>query len=197
MQVRVFVVELSNRQKWTIAALLVPAVLLGAGTLASAAVSHTWQTGDVLEAADLNAAFKALDERIVGMEKAPTYSVVNSTTAFSTSSLSFVDLPGLSVTVTTDGKPVLLTANLNVNPTTSYIGVATITRDGSNLGNSNWGMQIAVGTNSQNIPANIAFVDKPPPGEHTYKIRVRTGDVGEVTFGEVGVMQQLAAIQLR
>jgi hypothetical protein len=199
MKIKLYVIELSPRQKWALGALLLPTLLLGVGTLASAAVTHNWQSGEVLQAADLNQAFANLDQRLTSVEQPPTYAVATTTTPFTTSSFSFQDLTGLSVNITTDGRPVLVTANLNVNPIApGYIGVATVTRDGTNLGASSWGLQIAVGTDSQNIPANITFVDTPAAGAHTYKVQVRNADTsGTVTFGEVGVKQQLAAIQLR
>lgn len=44
------------------------AVVLGIKAIASAAVSKTWNSGEVLKAADLNATLAALDQRITTLE---------------------------------------------------------------------------------------------------------------------------------
>ena len=61
-------INLSTRQKRVLAALVIPAVLAGAGAVAYANVQHTWKEGEVLGAADLNDNFSALDKRVATIE---------------------------------------------------------------------------------------------------------------------------------
>jgi hypothetical protein len=84
MKLKVIVVdlELSTRAKRAaLAATTLAGILLVAGSGAVAAVPHTWNDGDTLNAADLNGAFTALDTRISTLEaaKAP---VVTAWTAY-------------------------------------------------------------------------------------------------------------------
>jgi hypothetical protein len=59
-----------KRRYWYVA--LVGAALLGAGAAVSAASAlHVWNTGDTLNAADLNGNFTALDQRIAALEANP------------------------------------------------------------------------------------------------------------------------------
>ena len=59
-----------KRKYWYVA--LVAAALFGAGAAVSAANAlHTWNTGDTLNAADLNGNFSALDQRIAALEANP------------------------------------------------------------------------------------------------------------------------------
>jgi hypothetical protein len=134
----------------------------------------------------------------------PVYTAAQSTTPFQSKSVVFVDVPGLTVTVTTHGRPVLLTAMTNFNPLSGPLGsygpwgLVTLTRDGVNLGNGNEGMQRVSHNQNDNMPVTMTFVDLPPAGEHTYRVQVRAGESPvEFIVGEGGAKQQLAAVELR
>lgn len=117
------------------------------------------------------------------------------TTAYGTA---WVVIPALSVTITTSGGPVMITANLNHNAIgeDGARGYFTIFRDEMNLGNANVGLQIAEGRgDSENEAVAIVYVDRPEPGTHTYSVRVRSGD-GITMVSEDGQRAQLAAIEL-
>lgn len=133
----------------------------------------------------------------------PTYGVAATSTPFITSSQTFVDIPGLAATVTTHGKPVLVTVSTNLDPTSPPLamygswGAITITRDGGNLGHAVNGFQIASNARYDNVPVAFTFVDVPPAGPHTYRVQVRAGEAAvTVTMGEGGQTQQVAAIEL-
>lgn len=70
MKMKLVVVDLElTRNQKKVAAVALACVALGAGTsIAFAAVPHTFATGDVLTADDLNANFVALDERLATLE---------------------------------------------------------------------------------------------------------------------------------
>lgn len=70
MKLKVYVVdlEISPRIKRWMLRLSVPAVLL-LGTVAYAALPKTWTQGETLTAANLNANFKNLDDRLVSAER--------------------------------------------------------------------------------------------------------------------------------
>jgi hypothetical protein len=54
--------------RWTLRIGVPLAIVVGAYALARAAVPHTFEDGEVLRAADLNAAFTALDQRLAAIE---------------------------------------------------------------------------------------------------------------------------------
>jgi microcystin-dependent protein len=70
MKIKLAVVdlELSRHQKRLAAALAVPVIIAAAGAVAYAAVPTMWKDGDVLKAADLNANFTAVDNRVASVE---------------------------------------------------------------------------------------------------------------------------------
>ena len=62
--------ELSKRAKRIAVAALVPVLVIAGGAIAYANVPHSFKDGDVLNAADLNGNFDALDQRITKLEAA-------------------------------------------------------------------------------------------------------------------------------
>ena len=109
----------------------------------------------------------------------------------------------LEVSITTTGGPVFINCCINFNTggsgTTAW-GRATIFRDSTNLGNSDFGMQIAEGNAaSENDPWNFAFLDTGvvgSPGTYTYKCKVRCGG-GTVQVCEGPQKAQIAVIEMR
>lgn len=60
--------ELTRLQKRILAGLAVPCIIGGLAAVASADVPHSWRSGELLTAADLNANFEALDERLTDLQ---------------------------------------------------------------------------------------------------------------------------------
>lgn len=191
--------------------------LLYRSGLAAAVTVKTWTPGETLTAADLNATIDGLtaamvdvssDQTIAGVKTFatvvadPTYGVGATTTAFTTTSQTLVAVPGLVATVTTHGKPVLITVNTNHNtaavPTTGATGWAvwTVTRDSTDLGGTN-GMQITEHYLQMNMPVAITYVDTPAAGTHSYIVEMRVGGANmAVQAGESGQRQQITATEL-
>lgn len=177
------------------------AVVVGANAVTWAGTIKTWASGDTLTAADLNAAFAEAN-------RAPNVVVATSSTVMTTGTPSvWLDIPGMSVTITTSGNPVMLTVNTDYNPTNSVTstgsgnwGVFTLTRDGVNLGTAS-GISVVSAADSQNIPVNFAFVDKnAAAGTHVYKVQVKKGDPnnpGSYIINEVAQANELSAYELR
>ncbi|KAB2909729.1 MAG: hypothetical protein F9K40_03650 [Kofleriaceae bacterium] len=171
-----------------------------AGTAAPTIDLHVGANGRVGVGTDAPAERLHVAGRIVAD---PTHAAAATNTQFATTSTTFVDVPGLAVTVTTHGKPVMLTVNTNYNPTTGNLGpynswgLLTITRNGTNLGHALYGMQIASSAINDNLPVSFTFVDTPPAGTHTYRLAARAGEMNVgILLGEGGVTQQLTATQL-
>jgi hypothetical protein len=124
----------------------------------------------------------------------PTINLVQSvaTGVFSIPGSSFSAVTGLSATITTSGRPVRILVNINYNATASNAwGVFTLFRGSTNLGDATFGFQIAQGTNtSDNVPANMAYIDAVPAGTYTYTVQVRNG----AGTGQVSEGNQLAAL---
>ncbi|WP_437554433.1 hypothetical protein WME97_21315 [Sorangium sp. So ce367] len=81
MQVKIVVIdfEIPARIKRRALTVGIPlAILAGAGAVAYASVPHTWKSGEVLNAADLNESFGTLDKRVATLEADPTYLVADS-----------------------------------------------------------------------------------------------------------------------
>jgi hypothetical protein len=196
------------------------ALLLGSSLIARAMTSvKTWSAGETLTASDLNAAIAALNGAMVDVSSNqtiggvktfskvvadPTYAVGATTTPFSTTSQTFVAVPGLVATVTTHGKPVMITVNTNHNSLAvpgaggTAWAVWTVKRDGTDLGGSSgYGMQISEHLLGMNIPVNVGFVDTPPAGTHSYVVEMRVGGPNmSVEAGETGQKQQISAVEL-
>jgi len=132
----------------------------------------------------------------------PNYAAGKSTTPFQTTSTSFVAIPGLVATITTHGKPVMVTVNTNHNTSIIPTGLTTawalwtVYRDGINLGSDN-AFQASEHYSQLNMPVVINFVDNPPPGTHSYIAEMRVGLPGMgVLAGEAGQIQQISAVEL-
>lgn len=199
-------VEISKRDI-RMSAVVVGLLIAAAASVAVAAAPHTFQPNETLTADALNESFGNLETRLAQLERAPP-NVVSATTTveFETSSTEFVGIPGLSLEVTTTGRPLLLAVNGNFNPRggtppTSGYGrwaIVTITRNGENLGNEASGLQILSQQDEDNMPVGLTFVDAPPAGTYTYEVQVRNGEDGYTTLmGQMGVTQALVAVELR
>jgi len=113
-----------------------------------------------------------------------------------------VDIPNFTATITTHGKPVLITANINYNPINSEgsagqsAAAFTIFRDGVNLGDSVRGLQTgAAYYEGYNENVTMVYIDTPAAGTHNYTVGVKSlYDTIEVC--ELGVKIQLAAVEL-
>ena len=111
---------------------------------------------------------------------------------FSTSSLTFVDIDNLSVSINTTGRPVSI-GLISDDSGTSYIGVATtlvlgvkvealfrLLRETTVIMTSN----VCISGNTSytdinNIPvSSISHIDVISSGFHTYKLQVRVSDIG-------------------
>jgi len=116
------------------------------------------------------------------INEAVTQIVASAGVDFNTNSANFVDITGCSATITTNGGKVL--AILNTGHTAgsagTTIGVVTILRDATNLGDSTWGLNgisAAVGVES-------AVIDSPIAGTYTYKGQLRAdGGSGTIYVG--------------
>lgn len=92
MKIVVIDLELSRRTKRLAAAAVVAAIAIGAGAIAYASVPHTWNDGDTLNAADLNANFAALSDRL---DRPNIYKEQNANVATSGDG-NWIDVPGLN-----------------------------------------------------------------------------------------------------
>jgi hypothetical protein len=73
--------EVSARTKRTLLRVVLPAVLLlGAGGIAYASLPHTFASGEVLTAANLNTNFQSLDARVTTLEAAAVTVVTSTST---------------------------------------------------------------------------------------------------------------------
>ena len=195
------------------------ALLLGTRLLAWATTSvKTWSAGETLTASELNGALSALSSAMVDISTdqtiggtktftghviaEPNYAVGKSTTSFSTTSTSFVAIPGLVATINTHGQPIMVTVNTNHNPKVVPPGgmtawaVWTVYRDGTDLGGGA-GFQVSEHSPGNNMPIVINFVDNPPPGTHSYIAEMRVGlSNSEIEAGEGGQVQQISAVEL-
>lgn len=196
------------------------ALLFGSSLLARAMTTvKSWKSGDTLTANDLNAAIDALNSAMVDLSSDqtingvktfskvvanPTYAVGATTTPFTTTSQTFVAVPGLVATITTHGKPVMITVNSNHDSTAVPVtgatawAVWTVKRDGIDLGGpGEFGMQLSEHYLHLNVPVNISFLDTPPAGIHSYTVEMRLGAANmAVTAGESGQKQRISAVEL-
>ena len=120
------------------------------------------------------------------------YFMVSGTNSFifGTSPAGWQNVTGLSGTITTQGYPVLLMANICWTANTAGAQAAfSIARDGVNIGSPFWGMQ-AAGPTSQgyNNNASFAFVDFGATSgvNHTYTL-IASGAIGTGQIGAWGV----------
>lgn len=117
------------------------------------------------------------------------YQISSSSGSYSTSSASYTDVTNLSVSITTNGRPVIavLTAdssggfiNINEAAGTDIDGDLKILRDASDIFNINISSSATGATAISNswAPGSFLAFDTPAAGTYTYKVQVRlnTGD---------------------
>lgn len=98
--------------------------------------------------------------------------VIKNDADFSTSSATLVDVTGLSLTITTNGRPILLAFRAMVNNLSGGTAmVLDIDRSGTKLGNDVDGMWYKSSLGDET--ANIVHIDRPPAGTYTYKIQMK------------------------
>lgn len=115
--------------------------------------------------------------------------ISSSSSSFSTSSTSYVDVTNLSVSITTTGRPVMIAlvpdsidaARVAISAATGTAdGQIAFDRGGTNISVFNINAVDAAGSTSQiSIPASACkYVDTPSSGTYTYKCRAKldTGD---------------------
>jgi len=99
------------------------------------------------------------------------------------------DVPGLEVTFTSHGRPVLIQLSANYlgetyqhdNQVWVYSGgYIYIMRDGNDI--TSWAGGPAGQINGVFYPVNTTYIDFPPAGEHTYKVQIHTHG-GEMILG--------------
>lgn len=190
------------------ALVLVPvAIVLATTAIVRANVPNAFKDGDTLSAMKMNDNFDALDARLTATEGSIASGANYATgtaTQFDTSSLTFVDIPGLAATITTQGRPVTVAVSTNFNPTAGSFPsygpwcVVTVIRDGVNLGHATYGFQVTGAALQDNVPVTFTFLDVPPAGAHTYKVQVRAGEAGvAMIMGEANQTQQLSVYEIR
>jgi hypothetical protein len=102
-----------------------------------------------------------------------------------------------SVTITTTGKPVILSGNMDFNPNEDVTWHwYAFYRDGSQVG----GAYINDASNgaSANVPVALSYLDTPAAGTYTYSIRCWVGAGSGGTFGETSAAQgaQMFAVEI-
>jgi hypothetical protein len=121
---------------------------------------------------------------------------VSDLVAVETSSTSFVDLPGQSVTLTTSGGKVLVMFSGSHTSNNVYVtGYWRIVRDGSDvIAHNNHAF-----TPLEWTTTTLFGVDMPPAGEHTYTVqwRVNSGSQGTLKASEVAYTENLVAIEFK
>ena len=102
-----------------------------------------------------------------------------------------------STTITTTGKPVILSGNMDFNPNEDVTWHwYAFYRDGSQVG----GAFINDASNgaSSNVPVALSYLDTPAAGTYTYSIRCWVGTGSGGTFGETSAAQgaQMFAVEI-
>eukprot|EP01116_Phalansterium_solitarium_P002954 TRINITY_DN1331_c0_g2_i1.p1 TRINITY_DN1331_c0_g2~~TRINITY_DN1331_c0_g2_i1.p1 ORF type:complete len:511 (+),score=111.10 TRINITY_DN1331_c0_g2_i1:48-1580(+) len=109
---------------------------------------------------------------VPALTTAPNAAMASATTLFTTSSTSMAPVPGLSVTITTSGYPVLVMAMVDITlSTTGLTSSFSIFRNGSiNLGLANGLGQVTDNGYANDVQwGGIMAIDNAPPaGTHTY-----------------------------
>jgi len=120
---------------------------------------------------------------------------VSGTSASSTNSTTFVDVPGRSVTLTTTGGAVLAmsSASFHMSPA-GFTGYWQIIRDGSVvIAHNNYGFSTVDWTT-----ITVVGVDTPPAGTHTYKVQWRVNSAsGTLTTSEGVYTENFVAVELK
>jgi len=127
----------------------------------------------------------------------PNYATGTRTSSWTTTSTSWTNITDLSATLTTHGKPVLITVNLNYeSPYNTGWAFFTIDRDGTNLGDASTGLQTAVGGYDENQCVTMTYIDVPSAGSHTYTVQAKRGGGISVEVCENGNKAQIAVVEL-
>jgi hypothetical protein len=132
----------------------------------------------------------------------PTYAVSpRKTDGFETTSRTFVNVTGVEVTITTHGKPVMLSVVAtyqSIQIDDNYVSWAAldISRNGNRLGAGN-GITGASDTQQEwgQDPMSFTYVDVPPAGTHTYRLMLKSGEGTRIRLVNDSVTQ-LAAVEL-
>jgi len=102
-----------------------------------------------------------------------------------------------SVTITTTGKPVILSGNMDFNPNEDVTWHwYAFYRDGSQVGGAY--INDASNGGSANVPVALSYLDTPAAGTYTYSIRCWVGAGSGGTFGETSAAQgaQMFAVEI-
>jgi hypothetical protein len=126
-----------------------------------------------------------LDGAVTNMVGSVVQVVSASTTSLNTTTSTSFVTSSLSVTITPSSPShrvfVIATCMFFVEDTTVGEGLyATITRNGTNLGNSTYGMT-ATGTSGVGESGSMSFYDSPVPGSNTYTVSFRSRLGGTVS----------------
>jgi hypothetical protein len=133
-----------------------------------------------------------------GTLEEPNFVAASISAAFGTNNTAdWIPVPGMSVTLTTSGRPVQVLSQQSVAPVGSTgWGRLTLFRDGVNLGDAVVGLH---GTTSlstaSTTPASLSFVDSPSAGTHTYQLHIKAG-AGTFYVSPGGQVAQLSALEL-
>lgn len=142
-------------------------------------MGYPFASGDVLAASDLNSALGVVQVKST-----------NSSTAFSTTSTSFVDVTGLSVSITpkSSSNSILLFVNTNVSSSGTVHAMFQVDRSGTAIINSNtfgsfFAQSFQSGWSDVMFPISGAYLDSPSTTSAlTYKLQVRNSGVGNTTY---------------
>jgi hypothetical protein len=116
--------------------------------------------------------------------------------AFNTASVVFVDVTGMSVTITTTGNPVLILWNtgLSAGDTAGRVGRFTILRDAVNLGSADYGLGMFVG---DGYSASGMLIETPAAGTYVYKGQLRTGGAGTIYMSQATNPAKLIVMEIK
>jgi len=139
--------------------------------------------------------------------------------AFTTSSTSYVDVTGSSVTLTTTGRPVMISVCTSVTNSiansfgVSWAGTTANSRytvgadyillmDGSQVGPGNISMNVEAFSNSSTASANEFFpssgvwFNAPSAGSHTYKLQLELDATSNVSTPLANINGDLCVVEL-
>lgn len=150
----------------------------------------TWEDLDMVSAVDLNT---QLRDNLLYLKGRPAAFVADFDNAvISTSSTAWVDMTGMSVTITTTATSrLLILASGSLNCTNNFT-YPTLDLDGTNLGNATYGMAAIGGGSGPNYGFSLAHITTTPvaAGAHTVKLRVRvSGGTANITLATLVVLE--------
>lgn len=108
----------------------------------------------------------------------------SSSSTYSTTSTSYVDVTNLSITITTTGRPVMIAVESDGTANVSYIGSSNsgggassntvkLVRDSTDVGIVLYASPSSSGTGVAGFGANFMYLDTPSAGTYTYKIQCK------------------------